>query len=86
MNCKDENLLSRNLSLLRVTCLPDPSLFRQAHYERESPYSFKDELSMSMLERKLDANIITTQLDTIISWARKSALVADDLRVGLLCD
>ena len=41
---------------------------------------------MSFLERQFDANILTTNLDALVNWARKSALVADDLRTGLLRD
>ena len=41
---------------------------------------------MSFLERKLEPNIITTNLDYVISWCRKSVVMAYEFRSGLLCD
>ncbi|MGV7229819.1 MAG: NADH-quinone oxidoreductase subunit B, partial [Nitrospirales bacterium] len=38
---------------------------------------------MSFLERKLEPNIITTNLDYVISWCRKSALWP--MSFGLAC-
>ena len=38
---------------------------------------------MSFLERQLEPNIITTQLDSVINWARKSALWP--MTFGLAC-
>jgi NADH-quinone oxidoreductase subunit B len=38
---------------------------------------------MSLLERQFDANIITTNLDAVVNWARKSALWP--MTFGLAC-
>ena len=39
---------------------------------------------MSFLERQFEANILTTNLDAVVNWSRKSASVADDVRPRLL--
>ena len=38
---------------------------------------------MSLLERQFDANIVTTNLDAVVNWARKSALWP--MTFGLAC-
>lgn len=38
---------------------------------------------MSLLERQFDANVVTTNLDAVVNWARKSALWP--MTFGLAC-
>jgi len=38
---------------------------------------------MSFLERQLDANVLTTNMDALVNWARKSALWP--MTFGLAC-
>jgi NADH-quinone oxidoreductase subunit B len=41
------------------------------------------EATVSLLERQFDANVVTTNLDAVVNWARKSALWP--MTFGLAC-
>ena len=47
------------------------------------PASGKGVKTVSLLERQFDANIVTTNLDAVVNWARKSALWP--MTFGLAC-
>jgi len=47
------------------------------------PIAYSRGLFMSMLERQFEANIITTNIDWVVNWSRKSALWP--MSFGLAC-
>nr|BAM45346.1 NADH-quinone oxidoreductase subunit B [uncultured bacterium] len=58
---------------------------RSEGYSRQSPsvWSSEGKAQMSLLERQFEANILTTNLDALVNWSRKSALFP--MTFGLAC-